>query len=86
MIKFYKIDSGIINFCTSNNIKSNNLNDVAFQRFNNLSNSAINNNNSNYQELTSTKTNNSLSNSMNNIKELQTPLIIKRRLKLIKKF
>ena len=66
--------------------KSNNLNDVAFQRFNNLSNSAINNNNSNYQELTSTKTNNSLSNSMNNIKELQTPLIIKRRLKLIKKF
>ena len=66
--------------------KSNNLNDIAFQRFNNLSNSALNNN-SNCHEFTFTKNNNnSLSNSMNNINELQTPLIQKKRLKLIKKF
>ena len=65
---------------------NNNLNEIAFQRFNNLSNSTINNN-SNYNEFTVTKNNNnSLSNSTNNISEFQTPLIQRKRLKLIKKF
>ena len=67
-------------------INYNNLNDIAFQRFNNLSNSTININ-SNYNEFTITKNiNNSLSNSTNNISEFQTPLIQRKRLKLIKKF
>ena len=65
---------------------SKNFNEIAFQRFNNLSNSTINNN-SNYNEFTITKNiNNSLSNSMNNVTEFQTPLIQRKRLKLIKKF
>ena len=50
-----------------------------------MSNSTINNN-SNLNEFTITKNiNNSLSNSTNNITEFQTPLIQKKRLKLIKK-
>ena len=66
-------------------INNNNFNEIAFQRFNNLSNSTINNN-SNLNEFTITKNiNNSLSNSTNNITEFQTPLIQKKRLKLIKK-
>ena len=66
-------------------INHNNMNDIPFQRFNNLSNSTINNNN--YNEFTLTKNiNNSLSNSTNNISEFQTPLIQRKRLKLIKKF
>ena len=65
---------------------NNNLNEIPFQRFNNLSNSTINNN-SNCNEFIITKNiNNSLSNSTNNITEFQTPLIQKKRLKLIKKF
>ena len=66
--------------------KNYNFNDIAFQRFNNLSNSTINNNSS-LKEFTITKNvNNSLSNSMNNLTEFQTPFIQKKRLKLIKKF
>ena len=63
-----------------------NMHDCGFQRFNNLSTSTINNN-SNYNEFTINKNiNNSLSNSMNNLTEFQTPLIQKKRLNLIKKF
>ena len=66
-------------------VNKNNFNEIAFHRFNNLSNSTINNN-SNLNEFTVTKNiNNSLSNSMNNITEFQTPLFQKKRLKIIKK-
>ena len=69
---------------TKSNIS--NKHDFGFQRFNNLSTSTINNN-SNYNEFTINKNiNNSLSNSMNNLTEFQTPLIQKKRLNLIKKF
>jgi hypothetical protein len=69
---------------TKSNIS--NIHDFGFQRFNNLSTSTINNN-SNYNEFTINKNiNNSLSNSMNNLTEFQTPLIQKKRLNLIKKF
>ena len=62
----------------------NNFNEIAFQRFNNLSNSTINNNNLN--EYTITRIiNNSLSNSMNNINDFETPFAQKKRLKLMKK-
>ena len=62
----------------------NNFNDIAFQRFNNLSNSTINN--SNLNEYTITRNiNNSLSNSMNNINDFQTPFSKKKRWKLMKK-
>jgi hypothetical protein len=68
---------------TKSNIS--NIHDFGF-RFNNLSTSTINNN-SNYMEFTINKNiNNSLSNSMNNLTEFQTPLIQKKRLNLIKKF
>ena len=69
---------------TKSNIS--NIHDFGFQRFNNLSRSTINNN-SNYNEFTINKNiNHSLSNSMNNLTEFQTPLIQKKRLNLIKKF
>ena len=69
---------------TQSNIS--NMHDFGFQRFSNLSTSTINNN-SNYNEFTINKNiNNSLSNSMNNLTEFQTPLIQKKRLNLIKKF
>ena len=62
----------------------NNFNEIAFQRFNNLSNSTINN--SNVNEYTITRNiNNSLSNSMNNINDFQTPFSQKKRWKLMKK-
>jgi hypothetical protein len=62
----------------------NNFNEIAFQRFNNLSNSTINN--SNLNEYTITRNiNNSLSNSMNNINDFQTPFSQKKRWKLMKK-
>ena len=72
-------------------IKNNNLlisNENTIQRFNNISSSIIyNNSNYNYNEYTINKNiNNSLSNSVNNIKEFQTPLVHRKRLKLIKKF
>ena len=71
---------------TKDKINKNNLCEIPFQRFNNLSNSTVYNiNNSNNNDLTYTK-NISLSNSMKNMSEYQTPLLQKKRLKLIKKF
>ena len=62
----------------------NSFNEIAFQRFNNLSNSTIYN--SNLNEYTITRNiNNSLSNSMNNINDFQTPFSQKKRWKLMKK-
>ena len=55
-------------------------------KFDNSSSSTINNNNSNYNDFNNNKHyNNSLSISLNTINDNQTPLIQKKRLKLIKK-
>ncbi len=74
-----------------NKLKKNNItnkSEYTLNKFNNLSNSTINNNsNSNFNDYNNTKNfNNSLSNSLNTINDNQTPLVQKKRLKLIKKF
>ena len=81
--RFNKKSTNLYIFSKDKN-KFNNLNDIAFQRFNYLSNSTINykinnNNDISYKNI-------SLSNSLKNISEFQTPLLQKKRLKLIKKF
>ena len=73
------------NLSKDKNIK-NNANEIAIRKYNNLSNSTINNNSHLNEYTTIRNINNSLSNSMHNITEFQTPLVSKKRLKLIKKF
>ena len=76
----------------NNKVQSINLtnkNELVLHKFNNSSNSTIYNTSHhfNYDEYNNTKNyNNILSNSLNNIYENQTPLIQRKRLKLIKKF
>lgn len=72
------------NLSKDKNIKDNN--EIVIKRFNNLSNSTINNYRRLNEYTTIRNINNSLSNSMQNITEFQTPLINKKRLKLIRKF
>ena len=81
--RFHKKSSNLYIFSKDKN-KINNLNEIAFQRFNYLSNSTINYKINNNNDIT--YKNISLSNSMKNISEFQTPLVQKKRLKLIKKF
>ena len=81
-----KINNTINNNSNSNNNYHTNKSELVFHRFNNLSNSTIYNNSNNNEFNNPKNYNNSLSNSLNNISDNQTPLIPKKRFKLIKKF